>query len=133
MRKWNLPLTYKPKIIPVYDGLITQPIRTGRKYAVGDLVAFHGWEGIPYRSNWSFRTEYFPLIEVVDIILDYEHGIITSFGNCLGWKDLDYLAELDGIDPPTGIALRGVLFGLNNKQNVVEAQVLRWTYVKPER
>ncbi len=133
MRKWNLPLTYKPKIIPVYDGQITQTIRTGRKYAVGDSVAFHGWEGVPYKSKWAYRTPYFQVIEVIDITLNYVHGITTPLGCQHGWEKLNYLAELDGIEPPTGFALRDVLFDLNNQQNEVEAQVLRWSYVESER
>jgi hypothetical protein len=60
-RKWNLPLTYEPKIPGVIDGTIRQTIRVGRKFRVGDLVSFHGWEGRPYRSKWSFRTPYFTL------------------------------------------------------------------------
>jgi len=44
-RKWNLPLTYEPKIPGVIDGTIQQTIRVGRKFRVGDLVSFHGWEG----------------------------------------------------------------------------------------
>jgi len=44
-RKWNLPLTYGPKIAGVLDGTIRQTIRVGRKFSPGDLVSFHGWSG----------------------------------------------------------------------------------------
>ena len=64
MRKWNLSLTYEPKIQPVIDGTCTQTIRTvgkaGRK-SVGDLISFHGWQGRPYRSSWSWRMPYTPM------------------------------------------------------------------------
>lgn len=55
-RKRILPLTYPPKVGPVREGKYTQTIRPGRKFRIGDLVMFHGWEGKPYRSKWSFRT-----------------------------------------------------------------------------
>lgn len=61
MRKHVLPLTYAPKIPAVLDGRCTQTIRAGRKFKTGDLVMFHGWEGLPYRSKWSFRTPYFKI------------------------------------------------------------------------
>ncbi len=137
--KFNLPLTYAPKIEGVRNGTIRQTIRTGRRFAVGDHVSFHGWLGRPYFSKWSFRTEYFRLTQVWDIfiekggirwaspggyILDGEDGE----WDCAWWSDLSALASLDGIRPPTGDALRDVLVGLNGLKpgESVPAQVIRW-------
>jgi len=127
--KHNLPLTYGPKIRGVIDGTIRQTIRTGQKYALGDLVSFHGWEGAPYRSKWSFRTPYFELSEVIPITL-YPGGIeITGIIKLwFYWSQLDNLARLDGIDPPTGEALGEVLNDLYQIWDLgsIEAQILRW-------
>jgi hypothetical protein len=44
------------------------------------------------------------------------------------WGELDALAALDFIDPPTGEALRDVLIGKNGKipSEGAPAQILRW-------
>ncbi|MDD5076263.1 MAG: hypothetical protein PHS18_04165 [Sphaerochaetaceae bacterium] len=131
MRKWNLPLTYAPKITGVLDGSIRQPIRAGRKFSVGDLVSFHGWEGKPYRSKWSFRTPYAPLAVAQDIII-YSGGIafLDLNGDIMlydGWRKLNRIAELDGISPPTGQALWGVLTAMHRiPDGGIEAQIIRW-------
>ena len=129
MRKWNIPLTYAPKIAGVLAGSIRQTIRTGRKFSPGDLVSFHGWSGRPYRSPWSFRTPYFPLTQVIPIVI-FEGGIADpSWGwmEFLPWSDLDDLARLDGIEPPTGAELYRVLSALNPiPEGGVEAQIIRW-------
>jgi len=134
MRKWNLSLTYEPKIQPVIDGTCTQTIRTvgkaGRK-SVGDLISFHGWQGRPYRSSWSWRMPYTPIKEawVIDIL---QEGIaLYDFdGTPQGihrWDELDALAERDGIVPPTGEALRDVLISKNKiPEEGIEAQIIRW-------
>jgi hypothetical protein len=127
-RKWNIPLTYAPKIAGVLDGTITQTIRTGRKFSVGDLVSFHGWEGRPYRSKWSFRTPYAPLETVIPIQIRPD-GIKTTgaYGAYYRWSRLTLLARLDGIEPPTGEALRDVLLGMHKTPDEgIEAQILRW-------
>lgn len=128
-RKWNVPLTYSPKIQGVLDGKIRQTIRTGRKYSKGDLISFHGWEGKPYRSKWTDRTPYFLIFEVIDVYI--EDGGIRREGHSLAkWTEpiMDCIAELDGIDPPTGEALGKVLLGLNkiSPGEWVEAQIIRW-------
>jgi len=129
--KHNLPLTYDQKIRGVVDGTVRQTIRIGHKYAVGDLVSFYGWEGVPYRSKWSFRTPYFELSEVIPIVL-YPDGIEID-GEITPWAQLDDLARLDGIDPPTGEALAGVLgevvktmHGIPPGDGGIDAQILRW-------
>jgi len=133
MRKWNIPLTYAPKIAGVLDGSIRQTIRVGRKFRVGDLVSFHGWEGRPYRSKWSFRTPYFELLTVDDIGIFPDTGIVVfqpqggravySWGSMIA----DIIAEQDGIEPPTGEALCRVLSGMHKiPEGGVEAQIIRW-------
>jgi hypothetical protein len=134
-KKWTLPLTYGPKIPGVIGGTIRQTIRPGRKYVVGDWVAFHGWKGLPCRSRWSFQTGPFLLHEVRDIII-FKGGIkvLAVDGHDTGrspaswWSSaMDELAQRDGIIPPTGIAL-GIL--LNQMYRIPEeglpGQIIRW-------
>lgn len=128
MKKYNLALTYEPKIAAILAGDCSQTIRIGGKFSVGDQVSFHGWEGKPYRSKWSFRTPYFTLKEVIN-------GQIYPWGLCLSSKyehrwdcsKTDEIAKLDGIVPPTGIELGNVLNRLN-KIPVTGAwmQIIRW-------
>lgn len=128
-RKWNIPLTYAPKIPGVCDGSIRQTIRVGRKFSVGDLVSFHGWEGRPYRSKWSFRTPYFRLTAARAIRI-VPGGIVwpgAMHDEHYAWRELDDLAARDGIEPPTGEALREVLSGMHMiPDEGIEAQILRW-------
>ena len=124
-RKWNLPLTYAPKIAGVCDGSIRQTIRVGRKFSPGDLVSFHGWSGRPYRSTWSFRTPYATLKAVIPITI-LPRGIATPH-EFRPWCLLDEIARLDGIEPPTGEALCRVLSGMYKiPADGIEAQILRW-------
>ena len=85
MTKYNIPLTYKPKIPKVLSGECTQTIRAGRKFKTGDLISFHGWEGKPYRSKWSFRTPYYTVVNLVPIIIKKEGIKVQS----LYWGDQD--------------------------------------------
>jgi len=128
-RKWNLPLTYAPKIAGVCDGSIRQTIRVGRKFSPGDLVSFHGWSGKPYRSPWSFRTEYFTLT-MARCIQIVPGGIVwpgAMHEEYYAWRELDCLAARDGIEPPTGEALRDVLLGMHTiPDEGIDAQILRW-------
>ena len=128
-RRWNIPLTYAPKIPGVIDGTIRQTIRAGRKFHVGDLVSFHGWEGRPYRSKWSFRTPYFALTTARAIRI-VPGGIVVPGlrrEEYCAWSALDDLAARDGIEPPTGEALREVLLGMHTiPDEGIEAQVVRW-------
>lgn len=130
-RKWNLPLTYEPKIQPVIEGDCTQSIRMGRKFKVGDLIRFYRWAGKPYRSKRETITEYMEIIEALPITI---FPSIIQFPSSLGgfdfgyWHDFDNLAEADGIVPPTGEALRDVLIEKNGKipKGGIEAQIIRW-------
>ena len=135
-RKWNLPLTYRPKIARVASGEIRQTIRHGLKYRVGDQVSFHGWEGLPYRSRWTNRTGYFRLTECKEIRI-YPDGVRRSGRSDepgLIWRHccwisptVDHLAILDGIDPPTGREL-GWLFTTmyDLPDDGMDFQVIRW-------
>lgn len=159
-RRLSLPLTYAPKIEPVKRGDCTQTIRIvnytethpeGNHKRVGDLVRFFTWSGRPYHSKrvWVME-EYKPISYIKDITI-VERGIICGFapeelpseqredGSFLTyklwfWNELDWLAALDFISPPTGEALRDVLIGKNGKipEDGVEAQIIRWDYSKGE-
>jgi hypothetical protein len=135
MRKWNLPLTYEPKIQPVIDGTIRQTIRevgkSGKKQEE-DMISFHGWSGRPYHSPWSFRTPYYEIWMAEDIhiiptgMLHYHNGKFQKEVNWNGWE-MDHLAVYDGIVPPTGEALRDILFGKNQiSSQGIWAQIIRW-------
>ena len=120
-RSWWLPLTYKPKIQGVIEGKYRQTIRPGVKYQIGDRIAFHGWEGKPYRSKWSFRTGFFILKMAINVTV-YCRGI-----GRVAWKDLNYEAALDGIDPPTGEELGRVLRSMHKiPVKGIPFQILRW-------
>ena len=129
-RKWNIPLTYQPKIEPVKLGKCTQTIRTGRKYSVGDLIRFYVWDGKPYRSKRHTITEYMPLIEVIDVYIGNCTFGYMSAGCGYHWNSplIDEIARRDGIVPPTGEALRDVLISKNGKipAEGIEAQIIRW-------
>lgn len=134
MKKYNIPLTYEPKIPKVLSGECTQTIRIGRKFQVGDLISFHGWEGKPYRSKWSFRTPYYEINQIFGATI-FTDGIARSISDeigCLwGWASLDDLAELDGIEPPTGEELGRVL---NQYHKIppegTPAQIIRWRWTE---
>ena len=131
-RKHILPLTYLPKIPAVLEGRCTQTIRTGREFQVGDLVMFHGWEGRPYRSKWDFRTPYWEIIVVHPCVI-LEDGIDDlKFQGEIGfwyWDELNQLAELDGIDPPTGEELGRVLMSMHQiPERGLPAQIIRWRW-----
>ena len=43
------------------------------------------------------------------------------------WDELDRIAHLDGIDPPTGQALKTVLLGMHVRDGEkMQAQIIRW-------
>jgi len=132
MRKHVMSLTYPPKIEPVQDGRCTQTIRKGDKVSVGDEVLFHGWAGRPYRSKWSWRKRV--TVCTIENILITQTGIrfYDSLHNIFrhtAWDSfwVTALAIQDFIDPPTGEALRDVLFGLNGAPKEPEQyQIIRW-------
>lgn len=132
MKKHVKSITYEPKIEPVIDGRCTQTIRKGRKVAEGDEILFHGRSGLPRRSkqSWDKRVK---VVETVDIKISSQ-GILI-YGNLHAWASwyADCLADFDYIDPPTGEALRDVLFGLNGTpKKPEEYQIIRWKQKPPE-
>lgn len=127
-RKHVLPLTYAPKIPAVLSGECRQTIRANSKIMPGDLVMFHGWEGVPYHSKWSFRTPYYR-VSVPWPILIKKNGVSISGSSVIKWhcRLLDKLAAEDGIDPPTGEALRDVLFSMHKiPPEGLPAKIIRW-------
>jgi hypothetical protein len=131
MTKYNIPLTYKPKIPMVLSGECTQTIRAGRKFQVGDLISFHGWEGRPYRSKWSFRTPYFEARSVYPIKI-FQTGIMAEIDiDIQTWNLplLDIISYEDGIDPPTGEELGRVLTSYHKiPEEGLPAQIIRWKW-----
>lgn len=125
-RYWNIPLTYEPKIEAVRNRLCNQSIRKDDKFIVGDRVSFHGWEGVPYRSPWSFRTPYFPLTHVINCRI-YPWGMKVSSEFKWECDTMNVLARWDGIEPPTGIELKKVLESYHKiPEEGIKAQILRW-------
>lgn len=136
MRKWNLPLTYQPKIQPVIDGTCKQTIRVCKpdkpKKQEGDLIRFYTWIGTPYRSKRKTITGYSELWLTEDILiistgmLHYHNDKFQKEVNWDTWE-MNNLADYDGIVPPTGEALRDVLVSKNKiPSEGIEAQILRW-------
>ena len=129
MTKHILSLTYRPKVIPVLTGKCQQTIRTGRRFRKGDLIMFHGWTGRPYRSPWSFRTPYYWIKDVIDIEITPDCLIDCMTLAGMSWEspEMDEIARLDGIDPPTGVELFRVMSRLNKIPDTgVPGQIIRW-------
>lgn len=133
LRKF-LPLTYAPKIAAVQDGTCTQSIRIDTPLTVGDFVAFHGWEGRPYHSAWSFRTPYFLITLAKPINVHADYAYLPEEKKKLLADDplLDRLAAKDGIDPPTGKELLQVLHAMHGP-GILRGKVLRWKPVTEEK
>jgi hypothetical protein len=129
-RKWNLPLTYQPKIQPVIEGIVRQTIRPKRKFALGDLVRFYVWTGRPYFSKRNTITEYAEINYCNNITINHA-GINSEIRQALGcgvipWEELNDLAECDGIIPATGEELKKVLAAKNViPARGIEAQIIR--------
>jgi len=134
MKKHVMPLTYAPKIEPVRSGRCNQTIRKGRRFAVGDEILLHDWIGKPYRTKWGWRMRV-KVTQVINILVSGDSVVFIDQPvryKC-AWNDepVNDLAREDYIDPPTGEALRGVLFGLNGAPDGVgEYQVIRWSIME---
>ena len=144
-RRWSLPLSYAPKIPAVKAGTCRQTIRIinktkahpdGVRKEVGDLIRFFTWTGKPYRSKRVWVVGEYRAITRAYNCKIFRSGItipnqafVEELGvhGAVNWYFLDDLAKADGILPPTGEALRGVLVGMHRiPEEGVEAQVLRW-------
>ena len=123
-------MTYQPKIEAVQDGRCTQTIRSMRKKEIkaGDSILFHGWSDKAYYSKWNNQMR----VTVTEVLYCFisADGIKFKNTNIIPWDDIviDILAMNDFIDPPTGLALRDVLFELNGgvPSIPVKYQVIRW-------
>lgn len=134
-RKRCIPLTYAPKIPGVIAGDIRQTIRIDADYQIGDLISFHGWEGKPYRSHWSFRTPYFP-VRLAEPIKILQWGIMWPIDLGIVWEWdsqlINDLAEQDGISSGipenSGYVLKSVLemFHGSIPWEGLEAIIIRW-------
>lgn len=129
MAKHIMSMTYAPKIDAVQDGRCTQTIRTMRKKEIkaGDSIMFHGWRGKAYRSKWNGQMRV-TVTEVIHCLASAE-GMKFENTKTIPWDDIvvGIIAELDFIDPPTGLALRDVLFKLNGAPSTPERyQIIRW-------
>ena len=124
-----MAMTYEPKIDAVQDGRCLQTIRSMRKKEIkaGDSILFHGWSGKAYRSEWNDKMR----VTVTKAIHFHASmdGLKFKNNNIIQWDDIliDIIATQDFIDPPSGIALRDVLFKLNGAPSTpVEYQIIRW-------
>lgn len=123
-----LPLTYKPKIPGVLAGTINQSIRIDTDLQGGDFIRFHGWEGVPYHSKWSFRTPYLQLTMAMPVNIRKNDSVYfpetgETYKRPSGF--LNTLAALDGIDPPTTEELIRVLRSMHGK-GYLHGKILRW-------
>ena len=128
-----MAITYEPKIKAIFDGRCTQTIRKGDKVNMDDEILFHDWAGLPYRSKWLQRKR-ITVKQVFQIVILEEGLYYDGMGAVndspiYNWTfhHCSDLAKLDFIDPPTGEALRDVLFGLNGAPKEPEQyQIIRW-------
>lgn len=131
MSKHIKAITYELKIPDVLSGKCVQTIRPeGKKpVEVGDIIIFHGWEGKPYHSKWSWRLEV--TVNYVKRCWIDIRGICCWIDNVYtkcewGSKTLDKLAKLDGIVPAEGVELKKVLLGMHNLDGKDPFQIIRW-------
>ena len=131
MSKHIMSMTYAPKVDAVQDGRCTQTIRGMRKKKInaGDSILLHGWADPtkPYNSKWNNLMR----VTVTDVIYCFVSAEGLQCGNTgiIPWDDIliDIIARDDFIDPPTGLALRDVLFKLNGAPSTPERyQIIRW-------
>lgn len=90
--------TYEPKIPAVRALKCRQTIRPKGRRPVGieDEILFHGWEGRPYRSKWSWRLKI--KVDHVRMIRMWPEGVqFMPDLKIEPWEKLEWLAFLDGI------------------------------------
>lgn len=124
IRHHVMSITYPDKIDAVQDGRCCQTIRKGRKVSIGDEINFVGYDGKAWRK-WVTVTK------IINIYIS-DIGISQPCRGCIEWNKMwvNYLARLDFINPPTGEALRDVLFGLNGAPDEPqEYQIIRWKVI----
>lgn len=98
MRTHIKAFTYKEKIPDVRRGICCQTIRPLGKIPVEpwDKILFHGWEGVPYRSKWSWRL--LVIVNDVHSTMLFQDGLAMD-NKFFPWYQLDNLARQDGIKP----------------------------------
>jgi len=128
-----MAMTYAPKVEGIKDGTIKQTIRVvnpNRPFQTHEKVIIHGWEGKPYRSPWSWRIE--TVIVEAGEFNAYASGVADVNDNFRfhTWNSpvMDRIARLDGICPPTGMALKEVLEEFHGKftDEPIRFQIIRW-------
>lgn len=141
-------LTYEPKVQAVIEGSCTQTIRPGWNIEVGDMIGFHGWEGKPYRSKWTWRAGPYQVIEsqhirvYEDMILFFPYecfrdGFSATFAPPWEHQHIYQLARDDFIAPrkgersASGEGLKEVLKGFYGKLEGQKFQVIKWKW-KPQ-
>lgn len=132
MKKHVKPFTYGPKIEAVRSGECKQTIRPlgNTPVEAGDEILFHGWEGRPYRSKWSWRKR----VKVIDVFnLKFNDDCVINehgFGCTWGSPTMNELARQDFIDceghSSEGEALKDVLKSIDGKNWTGWYQVIRW-------
>ena len=123
-----MPMSYPPKLDAVFAGECRQTIRRGTKYEVGDEVLIYQWSGKPYKSKW-LRQKQVTLLQVHPIHFTEDRVFLHGYPFVVRWGSnyMDYIAEKDYIDPPTGLGLKEVLKTLHkNKDWTGDYQILRW-------
>ena len=137
--------TYKPKIEGVKNGTITQTIRKIGKKPIreGDIISFHGWEGKPYRSKWSWRIK--TRVTTLFEIKFTKGSFFLSVGKCPSifgiirpWVRFDIdddainkVAEKDGIIPSTGKELMNVLKNMGIDEGKI-CNIIIWEVIDNE-
>jgi len=109
-RKFSRAFTYKPKIPDIKAGICRHTIRPLGKSGMmmkGDQVTWHGWSGRAYASPWNWRIK--TILSGSELMCVTPRGIFfPERHKIIFWEELDWLAKLDGIEPPTGKEL-GIL------------------------
>jgi len=145
-------LTYEPKVFDVRNGICIQTIRPKsetRPKNIGDYIMFHGWEGKPYHSKWSWRTPYWEIIETFFIkfmkitsndtvaLLKYYSSIKPFSDEINNWYRLDFdqmndIAILDGFKAFEQMAtILQEMYGSEMFNEVFQA--IRWDFKKEQK
>ena len=130
--KHILALTYEPKIPDVQSGKCTQTIRpcSQRPRNKNDRIMFHGWEGKPYNSKWSFRTPYWEIMEVIPIHISWNQVIINP------WLDSERMMtneEMQDIAQRDGFKNYGELYNefvrmYKSRLEQMIFEIIRWKF-----
>lgn len=137
MRKHIMAITYPPKIEPVMRGLCTMTTRPGWHREVGDEILIHTWDGKPYRSKWGnrIRWEIIGLMNIkinaegIDLYSDFieptdNHNDNLWIEESYRWEQLDSIARMEFIEPPTGLAFRDVLKSMYGELKGQKMQII---------